>query len=301
MSSEARRVGAAGATSARHPRVAARGRPDVVRALGRAALYGVVWLGALTMLVPFLWMVSTSLKPLPDVFKWPPLWLPSDPKWENYRTIFEVVPLARFFGNTVVVSVARTAGVLVTSTLAGYAFARMRFPGRDAVFLAYLGTMMVPGQVTLIPSFVIVRQLGWIDTYYALIVPGLFSPFGVFLMRQFFLTIPRDLAEAATIDGASPLGILRDIMIPLARPALATLGVFTLLGAWNDFLWPLIVTNSPDKQMLNVGLAYFQDLYYTEWSLLMAAAVLALLPVLLLYLLAQRYFVEGIAVTGLKG
>jgi multiple sugar transport system permease protein len=278
-----------------------RAAATVGRRLARAALYAAVWLGAATMLLPFLWMLSTSLKPLPEVFRWPPLWFPADPRWENYLTVFEVVPLGRFFLNTVLVSVARTAGVLVTSTLSGYAFARMRFPGRDVLFLAYLGTMMVPDQVTLIPSFVIVRQLGWIDTYFALIVPGLFSPFGVFLMRQFFLTIPRDLAEAATLDGASPLGVLRDVMVPLAKPALATLGVFTLLGAWNDFLWPLIVTSSPEKQLLGVGLAYFQDLYYTEWSLLMAAAVLALLPVLAVYVLAQRYFVEGIAVTGIKG
>jgi multiple sugar transport system permease protein len=292
---------AAESGAVRSRRAPAATRSPVWRALGRATIYAVVWLGALTMIVPFLWMVSTSLKTLPDVFKWPPLWFPTDPQWENYRTIFDYVPLAQYFGNTALTSIARALGVLITSTLSGYAFARLRFPGRDAVFLAYLGTMMIPEQVTLIPSFVIVRSLGWIDTFYALIVPGLFSPFGVFLMRQFFLTIPRDLAEAARIDGASPFAIYRDVMLPLAKPAIATLGVFTLLGAWNDFLWPLIVINSPEKQVLNVGLASFQDLYYTEWSLLMAAAVLALLPVLILYVVAQRYFVEGIAVTGIKG
>lgn len=261
----------------------------------------VLWIGALTMLVPFAWMVSTSLKPLEDVFKWPPLWVSSDPLWSNYRDIFDAVPLGRFFVNTAFVSLARTAGVLVTSALAGYVFARMYFPGRDLIFLLYLGTMMVPDQVTLIPSFVIIRDLHWLDTYQALIVPAIFSPFGVFLMRQFFLTIPRDLMEAAKLDGANHWQILWGIMIPLSTASLVTLGLFTLMGAWNDFLWPLIVINSPDKQMLSVGLSYFQDLYFTNWPLLMAASVLAMLPILVIYFLAQRFFVEGIAVTGIKG
>jgi multiple sugar transport system permease protein len=261
----------------------------------------VLWVGALTMLVPFAWMVSTSLKPLEDVFKWPPLLMSSHPLWSNYRDIFDAVPLGRFFLNTALVSLARTAGVLATSALAGYVFSRMYFPGRDLIFLLYLGTMMVPDQVTLIPSFVIIRELHWLDTYQALIVPAIFSPFGVFLMRQFFLTIPRDLMEAAKLDGANHWHILWGIMIPLSTASLVTLGLFTLMGAWNDFLWPLIVINSPDKQMLSVGLSYFQDLYFTNWPLLMAASVLAMLPILIIYFLAQRFFVEGIAVTGLKG
>ncbi len=279
----------------------ARARVSAGRALGRVALYAIVWLGALTMLVPFFWMVSTSLKTLPDVFKWPPLWFPAEPLWENYPAVFDYAPLARYFGNTVFVSAARTLGVLATSTLSGYAFARLRFPGRDALFLAYLATMMVPDHVTIIPSFILMRYLGWIDTFAALIVPGLFSPFGVFLMRQFFMTLPKDLSDAALVDGASHFRIYRDILLPLAKPAVATLGVFTFLGAWNDFLWPLIVTHSEGTRLLSVGLAHFQDLYYTEWTLLMAASVLALLPVLVLHLVSQRFFVEGIAVTGLKG
>lgn len=276
-------------------------KSGVLKALGRALLYVIVWLGALTMLVPFFWMVSTSLKPLADVFAWPPNWIPRDPLWGNYREIFEFVPLARYLGNTLFVAVVRTIGVLIASTMAGYAFAQLRFPGRDIVFLGFLGTLMIPDEVTLIPSFVIMRELGWINTYYALIVPKLFSPFGVFLMRQFFLTIPRDLSEAAFVDGASPLRIYCDIILPLAKPAIATLAVFNFLASWNDFLWPLVVTTSDDLRMISVGLANFQDLYYTEWSLLMAASVVALMPVLLLYFFAQRYFVEGITVTGIKG
>jgi len=261
----------------------------------------ILWAGALTMLLPFLWMLSTSLKPLEDVFAWPPLLISDRPLWRNYVDVFDMVPLAQFFWNTTLVSVARTLGVLLTSILAGYAFARMTFPGRDLIFLLYLATMMVPDQVTLIPTFVIIRNLHWLDTYWALIVPAIFNPFGVFLMRQFLLSLPRDLTEAAKLDGANHWQILWGITMPLSTASIVTLTLFTLMGAWNDFLWPLIVINDPQKQMLSVGLSYFQDLYFTNWPLLMAASVLAMLPIVVIYVIAQRFFVEGIAVTGIKG
>jgi multiple sugar transport system permease protein len=276
------------------------GRPLTAQRLGSATLYLVLVLGALTMVTPLLWMLVTSLKPLEDVFKWPPLAFQSAPVWSNYKDIWEVVPFGRYLANTFLVSLARTAGVLVTSSLAGYAFARLRFPGRDAIFLAYLGTIMVPGQVTMIPSFIIMRELGWLDTYLALIIPFLFSPFATFLMRQYFLTLPRSLEDAAAIDGAGLFTAFRRIALPLAKPALATVAVFTFLTSWNDFLWPLIVTNSQDVRVVSVGLTEFQDLYYTDWPLLMAASLVAVLPVLVLYVFAQRYFVTGIATSGIR-
>jgi multiple sugar transport system permease protein len=271
------------------------------RTLGRLLLYVILYGGAVAMVVPFLWMLSTSLKALPDVFKWPPQWIPNPPLWENYARVFTLVPFGRYFLNTAFVSAARVAGVVVTSAMAGYAFARLRFWGRDALFFIYLGTMMIPGQVTMIPNFIIMRYLHWIDTYYALIIPQIFSAFGTFLMRQYFLSLPRELEEAAVIDGCNPWGVFRRIALPLALPALATLSIFTLLSSWNDFMWPLIMTNSPKLRVLSVGLSSFQETYVTNWPLLMAGAVLALLPVLIAYLFAQRYFVEGIAMSGIKG
>jgi len=269
--------------------------------MARGLLYLVLIAGAALALVPFVWMVSTSLKRLPEVARWPIQWIPSDPQWQNYATVFSHVPFLRFYANTAFVTLLRTSGLLVTSCMAGYAFARLRFPGRDAIFLIYLGTMMVPGQVTLIPRFITMRLLTWIDTYQALIVPGVFSAFGVFLMRQFFMGIPRSLDDAAILDGANHFDIFRRVCVPLSTPAIATLIIFAFVGSWNDFLWPLVITNSVEKLVLSVGLSHFQDLYYTEWTLLMAASVMAMAPVLAIYVLAQRYFVQGIALTGIKG
>jgi len=276
-------------------------RPRALPIAGRVGLALVLAAGSLSMVAPFLWMLSTSLKALPDVFAWPPRIVPVPPRWQNYLDVFTRVPFGRYFLNTVFVSAMRVGGTIVTSAMAGYAFARMRFRGRTALFLVYLGTMMVPGQVTMIPSFIIMRLLGWIDTYRGLIVPGLFSVFGTFLMRQHFLGLPPALEEAAVMDGCNPWGVFRRIALPLARPALATLTIFTLLGSWNDFLWPLIMTNSPRLRVLSVGLASFQETYVTNWPLLMAGALVALLPVFIAYVCLQRSFIEGIALSGIKG
>jgi len=269
--------------------------------LGRSIAYFLLWGGSMIMIAPFLWMVSTSLKEPGAVFTYPPKWIPDPVVWRNYYDAWKAVPFHMFFLNSVIVAVAVTFGQVLTSSLAAYAFARLRFPGRDKLFLAYLGTLMVPGQVTMIPIFILLRKMGWINTYKALILPGMFSAYGTFLLRQFFLTIPKALEDSAIIDGCSRFGIYWRIILPLSKPALATLTTFTFIGSWNQFLWPLIVTNSMRMKTLPIGLAAFQNLYGTEWNLMMAAAVIALLPVLIVYVFNQRFFTKGIVLTGLKG
>ena len=267
----------------------------------QALAYVLLTLGAVVMVVPFLWMLSTSLKQQTQVFVFPPQWLPRPPVWDNYAQVVRIMPFGRFLLNSAIVAVAITALQLLTSSLAAYSFARLRFPGRDTLFLAYLATLMIPGQVTLIPNFLIVKYLGWIDTYQALIIPQIFSAFGTFLLRQFFLGIPRELEEAARIDGSGSFGIYSRIILPLSGPALATLAVFTFTGQWNSFLWPLIVTNRVTMRTLTVGLQTLQGQYSVQWPLLMAGTVISLVPLLVAFLFAQRYFVQGIAVTGLAG
>lgn len=254
-------------------------------ASGRPVLRGTVFAEAPVQVPPL------SLQPYKKVYI----------RFRNYWDAWKAVPFPRFYINSIIVAVCVTAGQVLTSSLAAYAFARLEFPGRDKIFLAYLGTMMIPGQVTMIPVFILLKRLGWIDTYQALILPGLFSAYGTFLLRQFFLTIPKDLEDAAVIDGCSKLRIWWTIIVPLSKSALATLTTFTFMAAWNDFMWPLIVTNSMHMKTLPVGLASFQGQYTTEWTLLMAASMIVLLPVLVLYVFNQRFFTEGIVLSGLKG
>ena len=256
---------------------------------------------ALLMLLPFIWMLSTSFKLAGAVFEYPPTWLPKPLVWQNYPQVTEILPFARFFLNSLVVALSVTALQLLTCSLAAYAFARLRFPGRDALFLGYLGTLMIPGQVVIIPNFILLRMLGWIDTYQALILPAAFSAFGTFLLRQYFLTIPRELEDAAVVDGASYWQIYSRIILPLSGPALSALAIFTFLAQWNSFLYPLVVTNSTEMSTLTVGLRTLQGQYNTAWTLLMAGSVIALVPVLLVFVFAQRYFIKGIAMTGLGG
>jgi multiple sugar transport system permease protein len=268
----------------------------------RAAIsYLALGAGAVVMLVPFVWMVSTSLKTPAAVFVYPPEWLPNPVAWSNYADVVRIMPFLRYALNTAFVAGSVTFLQLVVSSLAAYAFARLHFPGRDRLFLAYLATLMVPGQVTLIPNFLIIKYLGWIDTYQALIIPQVFSAFGTFLLRQFFLTIPRELEDAARIDGASAFGIYRLIILPLSGPALATLGVFTFTAQWNNFLWPLIVINDEQMRTLTVGLRALVGQYTVQYQLLMAGSVISLVPILVVFLFAQRAFVRGIALTGLGG
>ncbi|MEW6555832.1 MAG: carbohydrate ABC transporter permease [Elusimicrobiota bacterium] len=262
--------------------------------------YSILIFGAVVMLAPFLWMLSTSLKEPGAVFVYPPKWLPVPVRWRNYVDAWNAVPFGRFFLNSILVSLCVTIGQVLTSSLAAYAFARLSFKGRDKIFLGYLATMMIPFPVTMIPVFILITKLQLIDSIQALILPGLFTAYGTFMLRQFFLSIPKELEEAAVIDGASKFRIWCQIIMPLSKPALATLATFTFMGTWNDFMWPLIVIKTKTKMTLPVGLASFQGMYYTDWTLLMAASVIVLLPVLLVYIFNQRFFVKGIALTGLK-
>jgi len=272
----------------------------VAQALTRTVIHLTLIGGAITMVVPLVWMVSTSLKTKLGVFHIPPNFIPSNPQWHNYVDMLKAVPYGRWFLNSVFISVTQTVIYLFVASLAGFAFARLRFPGRELIFTLYLATLMVPGEVTLIPKFILMKELHLIDTYAAVILPGVFNAYGVFLLRQFFMTLPDSLEEAAVIDGASYFRIYWQIILPLAGPALATLGLFSFMGAWNDFLWPLIVINSEHLKPLSVGLAGFHGLYETHWPHLMAASTLALIPIILVFVIAQKYFVRGIALTGLK-
>lgn len=265
------------------------------------ASHSLLILGALVMVIPFIWMVSTSLKMPGKVFAYPPEWIPKPVVWQNYITIFREIDFFRYFFNTAFTTLCIVFGQLLTSSLGAYAFARIDFPGRDKLFLLYLGTMMIPGQVTMIPVFIMIRWLGWLDTYWALIIPSWFTAWGTFLLRQFFMTIPKELEDAADIDGCTPLGKYFQIIIPLSKPALATLGVFAFMGGWNNFMGPLIYTSSERMRTLTVALASFQGIYRTDWTLLMAGSVVTLLPMLLIFIFGQKYFIEGIALTGLKG
>ncbi|NRF95724.1 carbohydrate ABC transporter permease [Paenibacillus frigoriresistens] len=258
-------------------------------------------LGAVCMITPFFWMVSTSLKSFTESMQVPPKVLPSVWHFENYLTVIEKMNFTTYYLNTIVVTVGRTAGQLLLCSLAAYAFARLRFPGNNILFIGILSVLMVPSQVVLIPSFVIMRSFGWIDTFYALIVPGVFSAFGTFLMRQFFLTIPRDLDEAAKIDGCSLFGIFWRIFLPLSRSALVSLAILTVLASWNDLLWPLTMTSSDEMRVLSIGIASFQGQHGTDYPLLMSGALMATLPMIILFILLQRYFIEGIALNGIKG
>lgn len=274
-------------------------------ALLRASLiYFGLCVGAITMIAPFLWMITTSLSEPGAIFSsraWWKEWIPTSFHWKNYVDVWAVVPFGRFYLNSIFVSVALTAGQVATSALAAYAFARLEFPGRDKIFFGYLGTMMIPGAVTMIPVFILLRYLGWIDTYQAMILPGIFTAYGTFMLRQFFLTLPTELEDAAKIDGCSYLRIFWHIILPLSGPALATLTTFTFMGSWMSLMWPLIVVNSHSKFPLPVGLSYFQGVHNTNWELLMSATVMMMLPILVVFVFAQRFFVEGIKLSGIKG
>jgi len=278
-----------------------------LRTVGRYTLWYLV-LGALSIVfvLPMLWMFSVSLHDLPGVFAQPFAWIPDELRWGNFAEAVSILPFGRYVTNTAIITACVMVGTLLSSSLVAYGFARLNFRGRDKLFAVCISTMMLPGQVTMIPLYVMFAKAGWIDTFLPLIVPAFFgSPFYIFLLRQFFLTIPREYDEAALLDGASRLRIYWHIILPLARPALATVALFTFIGTWNDFFGPLIYINSPEKATLTLGLNMMKSqiigMGVTQWHLLMAVSLLVLLPNLIIFFLAQKQFIKGIQVGGLKG
>jgi multiple sugar transport system permease protein len=255
---------------------------------------------ALVMAAPLLWMLGTSIQTLPESRTFPPA-VPSGIHWQNYRNALTDAPFARWFLNSTIVALSAVVGNLVFCSLAGYAFARIRFFGSSGLFLAMLATLMIPFQVIMVPTLLIVRDLGLIDSLGALIAPNLVTPIGIFMLRQFFRALPVELEEAARIDGASRIGVLVKVVLPLSTPILATLGVMTFLWSWNDYLWPLIAISTPDNMTLQLGLASFSGTHNTNWPLLMAGTVLSQLPMLAAFFVAQRHFVRSLAFSGLKG
>ncbi len=273
----------------------------VNRRIGTTLLYVILVFFAFIMLVPFVWMLSASVQYNKDIFVIPFHWIPAKPRWQNYIDIWTKIPLLTFTRNTVKLTVIVTFLQILTSSFAAYAFAKLRFKGRDTLFLAYVATIAVPWQVYMVPQFMFMRSLNLADTHLAIIILQAFSAFGVFMMRQFYEGIPDSLCEAARIDGMSEYQIYFRIMLPLSKPAISTLVIFTFVNTWNDFLGPLIYLTTESKKTLQIGLRMFISQYSAEYGLIMAASVLSLIPVLVMFLSLQKYFVEGIASSGVKG
>ena len=271
--------------------------------LKQTTIYLVLIFFAIITLAPLAWGISTSLKPNVDVFAYPPQWIPENPRWSNYIEAWEVAPFANFYWNSFYITTLIVIGQLFTSSMSGFAFARLRFPGRDKLFLLYLASLMIPAQVIMIPIFLMVKELGWVNSHLSLIVPSLATPFGTFLFRQFFLGVPEELVDSAKLDGCSPFGVYWRIFLPLAKPALATLAIFTALNTWNSFLWPLILIRSPELYTVTQGIGLLRGMiqWRVAMELVMAGTVTALLPIVIVFLFAQRYFIEGVTLSGLKG
>ena len=267
----------------------------------KVLLYVLLIIIGIIMVVPFLWMISTSLKEQYDTVKIPPVWIPNPPRWQNYVDLFTQQPMLQFMLNTIKIVFFVVLGQLFFSSLAAYSFARIKFKGRTVMFFFYIATLMVPGQVTMIPTYLMFAKVGLVDNHIVLILPAFFSAFGVFLLRQFFMSLPKELEEAAEIDGCNPFTTYYRIMLPLIVPAMLTLGVFTLMNTWNDYMGPLIYLTTPEKYTMTLGIAYFKGVYTTQWNLVKAGSVLSVIPILVAYLCAQKYFVEGIAFSGVKG
>ncbi len=273
------------------------------KVLSALPIYGALTLISALVIVPFLWMVSTSLKDPTKVFVFPPQWIPNPLKWDNYTEVFNRQPFQLYFFNSLYIAVLVTLGTCLFASLAGYAFARIKFPFRNVIFVVLLSSMMIPTEVTSIPLFLGLTNLNLANSHFPLIVPpvlGAGGMFGVFLLRQFFITLPGELEEAARMDGCSPWTTFLRIMLPQATPALATLSIFTFLNSWNDFFDPLIYLSSKELYTLPLALSMFTDQTGTEWQLLMAASVMATIPLLVVFFLAQKKFIEGVALTGLK-
>ncbi|HPE93633.1 MAG TPA: carbohydrate ABC transporter permease [Sphaerochaeta sp.] len=267
----------------------------------KTLLYTLLVVCSLAMLMPFVWMLSSSLKLDKDVFKFPIEWIPSNPRWKNYAEIWTTIPLAQFLKNTAKLTIIVTLLQLLTSSFAAYAFAKLQFKGRDILFLGYVATIAMPWQVYMVPQFILMRSFGLNNTHLAIIFLQAFSAFGVFLMKQFYMSVPDELCEAARIDGMSEYRIWARIMLPLSKPALSTLTIFTFVNTWNDFLGPLLYLTRMELKTIQIGLRMFISQYSSEYGLIMAASVVALIPVVIVFLALQKFFVQGVATAGLKG
>lgn len=272
------------------------------RIASRLMVYCLLLAGGALFMTPFVWMLSTSLKTGPQVYTWPPVWIPNPVELDNYPKAWKLLPFAQFYWNTIRITFLSIIGVVLSCTLAAYGFARLRFRGRDFLFVVLLATMMLPSQVTLIPQYVWFARLGWVNTYLPLIVPAFFgNAFSIFLLRQFFMTIPHELDDAAKIDGCTFFGIYSRIIMPLSKAAVGVVAIFAFTYNWNDFLNPLIYLQSMEQFTISLGLRMFQTTTYVDMQSLMAMSVVALIPQLIVFFVAQRHFVQGVVLTGIKG
>lgn len=278
-------------------------QPTVRNVLNKTLAYLTLTFVALVMSLPFFWAATTSLKPTGQEFTFPPVWIPDPIVWSNYVRALTILPFGLFFRNTVFITMVALVGQVLTASLAGFAFARLRFPGRDLLFLVTLATLMLPDVVTLVPRFILFRELGWVNTFYPLIVPSWFGGGGffIFLARQFFMTIPMEYDDAARVDGANEWQIWARVIMPLSRPILTAMGIFSFVSHWNDFMNPLIYLHSMELRTISLGLRTFLGMEGTDWNLLMAASVATTMPIIIVFLLGQRYFIQGVVMSGLGG
>ncbi|MCX7796328.1 MAG: carbohydrate ABC transporter permease [bacterium] len=272
------------------------------RLVKKILIHSTLFTLSILIAIPFIWMISTSFKNIEEVLSLPPTWIPKRWVFRNYLDAVRFVPLGRFFLNSVVVSSITVISQLTVCSMSAYAFSILKFKGRDILFFILLSTMAIPGEITLIPTFLLIRNIGWMNTYQGIVAPSLVSVFGIFLLRQFFMGIPKELEEAGRIDGITDFGLLIKIILPLSKPALATLSLFAFLDSWNSYMWPLIVTNRIEMRLVQVGLRYFiNDELGNNWGGLMAISTLIIIPTLIVFLLSQRYFIEGIKTSGIRG
>lgn len=273
----------------------------VKKIISHTILYILLTLGSIIMVLPFYWMITTSLKTSSEVVKMPPLWIPVSWKWVNFKLAWQAAPFARYFFNSIVVAVCCTVGELITGILAAFAFDKMKFYGKNVLFTIIMATMMVPGEILLMSNFVTLTNLGWINKYQALIVPWVASAFSIFMFKQYFSTVPKELYYAAKMDGSKDFKFLINILVPLSKPMIITIALIKAIGSWNAFMWPLVVTNSAEMRTLPIGLTSFVNDTGTEYQLLMAASTFIILPMIILFLFMQKYIIEGISHAGLKG
>lgn len=269
--------------------------------ISRIISYFLLWVLGLVMIFPFYWMFSTALKTDQEIYQWPPPILPKVPQWENFRIAWNMAPFNRYFINTSIVTIISVIFQCLFSAMAGFAFGKYNFIAKEIIFWIMLLFMMLPPQVTLVPVYLILKNLRWLNTYQGLIIPGLASPFGVFLVRQYMQTIPNELIDAARIDGCSEWKIFALLIMPLIKPVMGSLAIFSFTGAWNSFLWPLIITDRQEMYTIQVGISFFRGQYHVEYNYLMAASFVSLIPVVVIFLLFQRYFISGLVLSGMKG